>query len=487
LCRKEGTALKSNRLLVLGALTLSLYGCGGGSGGPTPVVTGDSLTRGRTQLEKVASGAQTADAPTLESIFALFTDALKTTPDKAEAHFGAAICLAGAIAQEADGQATGSGTGNSGGGAIGGPPPSNELPPAPPGDPTPPKPVPPHRTLGLFWNLDRGLSDPLVLLNMLAPVADLRFGFLPYYGYMQDNPARRQALLTRLDKVLQHLARVEADPNFTYTLPDADHNGQSVTITLAEVYLFDAYVQTLRAEIALSLAYIRDVGELPPMPPVVPQTGNTNGGRADSSLPVYLGRHVDKNKDGKLSPEEYLPPSPYLTLRDSALLQAAQQAMLAMEDKAKKGIELALARSGAGNFLLPNTTEMRAVLTRLRDTVLPLIKGAATGPVTLEIFRPYPMPFVLQGGGTNSPQRPNGAVLFAPAIWPGELPPDPPNPVREVVTINLAAWFAHPPTDLKAFAPTYTVSTEGWPQTPVYLDATFNGLFPDGLPLHFRF
>jgi hypothetical protein len=52
------------------------------------------------------------------------------------------------------------------------------------------------------------------------------------------------------------------------------------------------------------------------------------------------------------------------------------------------------------------------------------------------------------------------------------------------VTINLAAWFANPPSDLKAFAPTFTLDENGWPNPDQtrYPDATFGGLFPEGLP-----
>lgn len=481
--------MKSTRLFALAALALSLYGCGGGSAPVTGNPGGDSLTRGRAQLEQVASGAKSADAPTLESILALFNEALQTTPGKKEAHFGAAICLAGVVAQETEGPTSTGGVsgGNPGGGANGWSP--DEVPPAPPGDPTPPRNTLPRRTLGLLWNLDRGLSDPLTLLNMLAPVSDLRFGFLPYYGYAQDDASRRQAMLTRLNTVAQHLVQVEADPNFTYTLPDADHNGQSVTITLAEVYLFDAYVQTLRAEIAFSLAYIRDAGETPPPPPAFGLgDGTVTNNHSSPGRPEFLRLYQDANQDGKLAPGEYLPPSPFLTLRDAGLLQTAQQAMLAVEEKGKKGSALALARTGDGNFLLPNTTEMRAALTRLRDVVLPLIKQAATGPVTLEMPRPMPMPLTALVNNQGQAQRPGGNTLFAPAIWP-ELPPEPPVQDRATLKINLAAWFANPPADLKVFAPTYTLTEEGWPRydTAAYPDLNFGGLFPDGLPPLFRF
>src|SRR5262249_21334896 len=159
-----------------------------------------------------------------------------------EAHFGYAICLAGQVGAGVDGNigsgsgvvvggtvppsTTGSGRaakrtreagsapGGSGGGSPGGLPSSpleGDVPPAPP-----------RHTLGLIWNLDSSLSCPYTLLHLLSPLGDLREGLIPFYGYPSDTQdiARRQKLLTDLGTVLQHLQTIEANPNFTTTLPN---------------------------------------------------------------------------------------------------------------------------------------------------------------------------------------------------------------------------------------------------------------------------
>ena len=58
----------------------------------------------------------------------------------------------------------------------------------------------------------------------------------------------------------------------------------------------------------------------------------------------------------------------------------------------------------------------------------------------------------------------------------------------EAVTIDLADWFAHPPTDLKKLAPTYVLNSIGYPNYSLttYPDPTFGGLFPNGLPTDFN-
>jgi len=53
----------------------------------------------------------------------------------------------------------------------------------------------------------------------------------------------------------------------------------------------------------------------------------------------------------------------------------------------------------------------------------------------------------------------------------------------ETLKVNIAAWFANPPADLKTLAPTLTLGSDGWPDSTksVYPDKTFAGLFPDGI------
>ena len=538
--------MRTHRHLLLATLAgLALAGCGGGSTGGGQVQ--DPLASGRAALNRVASGASASDTTTLQGILAMFQQAIQQKPDSTEAHFGAALCLAGLAGNDLDGGPTptelanttvpssrpgvgfaapvgavGSSPGSPGSGGhtiLPAPPISGEVPPAPPGHTLPVQPLPPKHRLSLLWNIDSGLANPYTLLNMLAPLGSLQYGLIPFYGYSQDTSdvARRQKLLGMLDQVVQNLQVVEANPDFSTTLPDPNNQGQTVAVGLPEVYLFDAYVNSLRAEVALSLAYARDPGDthLVPRPrpangsgpgtapqPAIfakgsPGGGTTGSGGGGTGIVVFPPdpgsqfRDLDKNKDGKLTPDEYLPPSPYLTLRDAAFLTKAQQAMTAVADLETKGIAGVLARATDSVFLVSNTDEVRQLLTEVRDHVLPLIKQAAVGPVTFEL--PYYTPLALGGVGSAPPPPSAGSNqggVFSIAPRPATSfaePTLPPIFTTEKVTFNLAAWFKLPPTDLKAFAPVYTLDSNGFPDPTLtkYPDSTFGGLYPDGLPSNF--
>jgi len=535
--------MKKARLLLVGASALALWGCGGSGGGPQ--AGSNALVNGRAALNQLATNTSSASTQSLQSALSLFLQALKQNPNSSEAHFGAAVCLMGAASQQVDGAGAtgiahpviaskkiastklavnrvgtrdadsdpggvGSAPGNPGPGfVLPSPPTTGVVPPTPPNGTVIARPIEPVHTLGLFWFLDRGLSNPSTLLNMLSPISDLHLGLISYYGYSGDaqEVARRQKLLTDLETVAQHLQTVEADPTFTITLPAPDQNGQKVTIGLPEVYLFDAYVQSLRVSTALSLTYNRDPGNAGLLPPTSGGGGGSTGTAPDPPTPpifIKNGRDVvvdpgpnspfvalDKNSDGKLTPDEYLPASPFLTLRDASYFQTAQAAMLNIVDRETKGIAGVLARPSTGSFLVPNSTDVAAALTSIRDNVLPLIQQATSGPVTLKVPRYEPIPLMTVTGGTVQPATaPNELFTSAPVATTVHTPAQ--NPVFEVpteaVTIDLAAWIAHPPADLKTFAPTYTLNSIGYPNYTLttYPDSTFGGLFPNGLPSDFN-
>lgn len=525
--------MKKARLLLVGAAALTLWGCGGGSG-PSGS-TANPLVSGREALTQMASNTTTTSTQSLQSALALFQQALQKDPNSSEAHFGAAVCLMGSLSQQIDGGAvppgggtgvpvaaarkasaqtatreSGSSPGNPGGGfVLPSPPTSGTVPPTPPNGTLLPHPIEPVHTLGLFWFLDRGLSNPSTLLNMLSPVSDLHLGLIPYYGYAGDaqDVTRRQKMLTDLATVAQHLATVETDANFTITLPAPDQNGRSVTIGLPEVYLFDAYVQSLRVSAALSLAYNRDPGTSGLIPPTT-GGGTTGSGSVPSppSPPIFSHgsrdvvidpapnspfRALDKNQDGKLTPDEYLPASPFLTLTDASYFQTAQTAMGLIVDRENKGITGVLARPATGSFLIPNSTDVAAALTDIRDNILPLIQQATTGPITLTVPRYEVIPMAVVHSGTavqpvisNTLYSPGTVATSGPTTAQNTLP----TVLTETVTINVAAWFAHAPADLKAFAPTYTLDSIGYPnyKLTTYPDLTFGGLFPSGLPEDLR-
>ena len=535
--------MKKARLLLVGASALTLWGCGGGassSGGNS-----SALVNGRAALQKLAStGSASPSAQSLQSALTLFQQALAQNPNSSEAHFGAAVCLMGADAQQIDGSAgatgavggaatvpagtkaalagvtmtaksvvtrdvTGSSPGSPGSGfVLPAPPTQGSVPPSPPNGTVTPLPIQPAHTLGLFWFLDRGLSNPDTLLNMLAPVSDLHLGLISFYGYAGDtgSVANRQKLLADLATVAQNLQTVEADPTFTMTLPAPDQNGQTVTIGLPEVYLFDAYVQSLRVSTALSLAYVRDPGTSGLVPPVASGGGTgSSGAPAPPAPPIFVGPTVssfstssvspyaalDTNGDGKLEPSEYLPPSPFLTLRDPSYLQTAQTAMGAIVDRETKGIAGVLARPATGTFLVPNSTDVAAALTSVRDNVLPLIQQAITGPVTLTVPRYQAIPLVAVNGSVTVQPAVASNELFAAGTVVTAAPTPAQNTAltiaTQTLTIDIAAWFAHPPADLKVFAPTYVLDSIGYPNYSLttYPDSTFGGLFPNGLPADF--
>jgi hypothetical protein len=357
-------------------------------------------------------------------------------------------------------------------------------------------------------------------LQELGPVTDLHLGLMPFSGYASDSTdvARREKLLSDLGTILSDLAVVESNPSFTYTLPSPDQNGNAVTIGLPEVYLFDAYINTLQTQIALSLAYIRDPGNYQPVSPIINAGAGGATGTNDypPAPPAFVGpgamagplrlnyTPLDTNHDGKLEPNEYLPPSPFLTLRSASYLTTAQTSLAASAAKETLGIKGVLARSAGGSFLIPNTTAIAAILTNIETNVVPLVAQAAIGPVTLSfphygianllgaiaegadgaggVFQSIPAlaitvdtpPAPPGTGGTTGSGSSNGGVTSPPAI----------TIAVQTVTINLAAWFSNPPADLKVFAPTYTLTSSGGidRKDTVYPDPTFGGIFPNGLP-----
>ncbi len=488
---------------VIGGIAFTLWGCGGG--GSSPLSAGNALLQGRAALNNMSSGQQPATAATLQSALALFQQALQQQPGDPQANFGAAVCAAGLIGQEMDGFAamTSGSTGSGSGSAPGSAPPGNYPPaPSPPAPPTtagvtvtsgplPPEPpgtngdpmptIPPHQA-GLLWNLGTDISNPYQLLHMMAPIADLRFGMMPFYGYASDNPAGREQMLTTLNSVSAELQTIEATPNFSATL--SLYNGQTAVVGLPEVYLFDAYVNSLRVEVSLSLAYIRSEGV---------------SGAGGAPTPMLLVNQpmppTDLNGDGKLEPNEYLPPSPFLTLRDPSFITTAQQALAAVADREAKGIAGVLARpsDGSGGFLVPNSTANNQILTQIQNSVLPILQQSVTGPVTIQV--PVPTPFWLPAPfevGTQVQVVPGS--FFAAPVFVGDLSENTGSsqttqPVSVAVTFNLSAWFSHPPADLKAFAPTYPIGSNGQPELnmAVYPDPTFGGLFPNGLPSQLLF
>ena len=486
---------------ILAAISIgsALSGCGSGSSGGSTV---NSLLAGRSALNNLASGQQTPSAAALSDAVSLFQQAVQQNGNDTTARFGDAISLAGLVGFEMDGFSPGSSgtsSGSVGSGISSMPVQTVPLPPTPPGlaststtttslvpstiPPAPPnyngvpQTSPPDNSAGLIWNLNTIVSNPLSLMSMLSPITDLRYGLMPFAGYEEDNSSQREQMLTQLNQADADLTSVESDASFTYQL--TLNSGKTVTIGIPEVQLFHAYIDTLRVQLAFSLAYIRSVS-----------------GSSNVPLPAIGKPPVDLNGDGKLEPNEYLPPSPYLTLRSATYFTTAQQALAGTTAEETNGIAGVLARpsDGSGGYLIPNSTQVNQLLSMVQKTIIPTLQQLSTGPTVLQMpiigYGPLfaaaqtQLPTMATTSGLDIGQIPylaGGGSTDAPVIT---LPAD---PVMKSVTINLTAWFSNPPPDLKVFAPTYPINSNGHPilSQGVYPDPTFGGLFPDGLPTSF--
>lgn len=190
------------------------------------------------------------------------------------------------------------------------------------------------------------------------------------------------------------------------------------------------------------------------------------------------------------------------------MLQTAKQALLASADKEAKGIQGVFARpaDGGGGFLINNIKDIpfnvnplvgmlitnssitHGVLENTLNNVVPLLQQAAVGSVALyvPIYEPATPGYASSAGGKSAIRRNGGKTrrVFLLGHQGGtEAEPSLTGRIAQV-TINLAAWIAHPPADLKMFAPTYTLENGGFIDftKTTYPDPTFGGLFPNGLP-----
>ena len=464
---------------------LALAGCGGGV-----KQVGDPLKQGRSAMYAMADEETTASQSNLGAALRLFEQALRAQPDSSESRFWAAVCLVGLAGMDVSGVSAstaahnepGSGPGwSESGGGEGwiAPDPGDGTVPAAPHDhdgPVPPV-EPPHR-IGMIWNLRYAVANPFTLLAILAPAADIRMGLPGVLGFRGDDPEAHLATLARLDRADQLLTEVEADSAFSIALPDPDRDGATLRVELPEVHLFHAYLHTLRAEVALALAYVRDSG---PRIPMAFAEDDLDG--PDVWNPF---RSLDKNGDGLLTPDEYLPGDPFLTLRDADYLRTARDAMLSAADHGEKGCAGVLARTDPSGYLINNVPPYREALQEMLESSIPLLRQAALGPVEVLVPRYEYLADAARGNaGRSEPCTRQGRTTF-------DLDPDPddcigwgpPTIIMRTVRINLAAWFQTPPADLKVFAPTIGLTSSGWPDFDrIKLpDPTFGGLFPDGIP-----
>lgn len=150
---------------------------------------------------------------------------------------------------------------------------------------------------------------------------------------------------------------------------------------------------------------------------------------------------TDADSSGDFTPDEYLPPSPFLALARANAFANAMAAMLQAADAVIAGADTSLHPGGATDLV--NWEENPDVAAGLNEAA----------DIAEEV-----------------------KTAFASSAYP--LTVD-----TTVVNVNLSAWATAPPPDLKALFPTAevdqgagTLTIASWP------DLTFAGLFPDGVP-----
>ena len=188
----------------------------------------------------------------------------------------------------------------------------------------------------------------------------------------------------------------------------------------------------------------------------IPASYNLNMGSYNVDVSPY---DRDINHNGLLTPSEYVPASPCLTLTSSATMTGAKLDMTTACDKIIAGINATLAETSDNYDLIkwhtPNEGPTQAELLEIKSYVTQL-KTSMNSAVTITI---------------DEEDEPVSFRIFA------------------------GAWNTNPPADLKAMFPTQELVRwrNNWEGEYDYgmIDAengfpddTFGGIFPDGMPLH---
>ena len=195
-----------------------------------------------------------------------------------------------------------------------------------------------------------------------------------------------------------------------------------------------------KTEVALSLAYIRDPGNYQPVSPVVNASagGSTGTNELPPAPPAFVGPSapptpltvnytaLDTNHDGKLEPNEYLPPSPYLTLRSAAYLTTGQTSLAATAAKEDASSRINGVLGADIRWTVPDTQHPGYCSDshQYQETnVVPLIAQAAVGPVTLTF--PHYNVVALAGAVAEGSDGAGGVFQSVPAAVTVDTPPPP--------------------------------------------------------------
>jgi len=287
-----------------------------------------------------------------------------------------------------------------------------------------------------------GAADAAALLNIANPSAalaaashvgnfrELAIGIakavaLPIVADGSDRSGAQSCIangvLAKLTSAVQNLAAANTDPAVSIRVLSA--NGRN-TLRRADLQILTGGVQTVQGLVGTNTAYNLDAGTF--------YTGKTFGN------PLSF----DTNRDFRLSPNEYLAPAPYGTLRSGgkAQLAAALTNLRGGLNSIEAGINAKIAETDSSSEAVQLTSTLRSQFNTAL-TQVPVTREVLTGVFTVP--------------GTN-------------------------------ITTNLAAYLNNPIADLRTSAPTLTFDPVAGQVVPVTVpNRTFNGLFPNGLPTSF--
>lgn len=252
----------------------------------------------------------------------------------------------------------------------------------------------------------------------------------------------KNTVMPMLSRVAGYLGTVEAYGGSSYTFPMGTSSWDGYAIVdIGDIYMFHGALLAARWALALPVSYNASPG-----------TYNFSGKELAQ----------DTNHDGLLTIAEYLPPSPFLTLKDSATLAASKADMITACDKIISGVNATLAETSDNHDLFAwHTADSGITGAELQSTktFVQQVKASMSGPTT-----------ITYNGSEGDPMS---------------------------ITAYLGAWAANPPADFKAFMPTMEIYRYrdwhgGYNYEKIvadggFSDKTFGGLFPGGAPDSFLY
>ena len=443
-CSKPGARPQRGRVwLVTGLLVFLsggvLTGCGGGGNGKSLIVGPSSsdqlqavsgVQAGQAQLNALLSADTPPSQADLNAAAQTFAAAYAQDPQNNEAAMGLALSSVAAAAQKVSDAAD----------AVD----VVALNPAGRGASQKPAAASAARALAHLvspWKMGRVDGKSVGRLAALSAQMPLLLGQSRRSGRAQ---AENEALVQSLSELKATLARAiplikpganQAD--FAFALVDYQTGTDAARIMdAADATVFLASVQMGHGALNAALAY------------------DLNAQAFDFNEKIG-DRFIQKQAGDTVSPDEYLPPAPFLTLTPTGKADFAQ---------AKKDLE-----SGADSA----GTALHRLQARSANGTLHLLDAADANLLTAADYA----------------QARSAVAAFELAL---SFPV--PVPGSDGLGLNLAAWFANPPTSLRPFLPTYRVKADSGftyldADASSFADLSFGGLIsginPDDLTLRF--